>query len=520
MPRETYDVVVVGSGAAGGTLSARLARKGVTVAVVEGGPRVNTRTDFNTHALPFEFANRHIPTMRPGKEGFDTERSRGLGGKTMLWNAVAFRFSQRDFKGRSIDGAGEDWPINYSDLEPYYASIEREIGVCGNLDHLKDLPDGIFLPPVPFKCSDVIVARGAAKLGVKVIHVRKATRTTPAGARPACHYCGNCMAGCDVVAKYNSYDVHMAPAARTGNLDFFPDSVVREVVVSKENRVTGVRYVNRTTLAEGEVHGRVVVVACACVQSVALLLMSKSRLYPTGLANSSGHLGKHFIPHFTGGVECFLTSLIGKAPVNDEGFLDHAYVPSFMHERKRDYARSFGIQFNYQNRRSVGWARSIKGMGKAYKEAVKERYPAFLTFSPYGEMLPNPESYIDLDPEKKDKFGLPLARRHVKWGENDRKIFEDMTRWSVEILRSAGAEILSVSHEPRTNHELGGCRMGSDPRTSIVNSDCRTHDVENLYVVDGSVFPSASEKNPTHTIMGLAARAADHIADRLKRREV
>lgn len=520
MPRETYDVVVVGSGAAGGTLSARLARKGVTVAVVEGGPRVNTRTDFNTHALPFEFANRHIPTMRPGKEGFDTERSRGLGGKTMLWNAVAFRFSQRDFKGRSIDGAGEDWPINYSDLEPYYASIEREIGVCGNLDHLKDLPDGIFLPPVPFKCSDVIVARGAARLGVKVIHVRKATRTTPAGARPACHYCGNCMAGCDVVAKYNSYDVHMAPAARTGKLDFFPDSVVREVMVSKENRVTGVRYVNRTTLAEGEIRGRVVVVACACVQSVALLLMSKSRLYPTGLANSSGQLGKHFIPHFTGGVECFLTSLIGKAPVNDEGFLDHAYVPSFMHERKRDYARSFGIQFNYQNRRSVGWARSIKGMGKAYKEAVKERYPAFLTFSPYGEMLPNPESYIDLDPEKKDKFGLPLARRHVKWGENDRKIFEDMTRWSVEILRSAGAEILSVSHEPRTNHELGGCRMGSDPRTSIVNSDCRTHDVENLYVVDGSVFPSASEKNPTHTIMALAARAADHIADRLKRREI
>jgi choline dehydrogenase-like flavoprotein len=520
MARTLYDVVVVGSGAAGGTLSAHLARQGVKVAVVEGGPRINTRTDFNTHALPFEFRNRHIPTMKPGKPGFDTERSRGLGGKTMLWNAVAFRYSHRDFKGRTIDGAGEDWPIDYADIAPFYDRIEREVGVCGNLDRLTDLPDGIFLPPAPMRCSDVLVQKGAAKLGIKVIHVRKATRTTSARGRPACHYCGNCMAGCDVVSKYNSYDVHMLPASRAGTLDFYPDSVVREIMVSKDNRATGVSFIHRNTLREGEVQGRVVVVSCACVQSVALLMMSKSRLYPQGLANSSGHLGKHFIPHFTGGVECFLTDLIAKPSVNDEGFLDHAYVPSFMHGRKRDYARSFGIQFNYQNRRAVGWARSVKGFGKDYKAAVKERYPAFLTFSPYGEMLPNPESYIDLDLESKDKFGLPPARRHVHWGENDRKIFADMTRWSVEILKSAGAEIQSVSNEPRTNHELGGCRMGTDSRTSVVNADCRTHDVPNLYVIDGSVFPSASEKNPTHTIMALAARAAGHIAERLKRKEV
>jgi choline dehydrogenase-like flavoprotein len=262
------------------------------------------------------------------------------------------------------------------------------------------------------------------------------------------------------------------------------------------------------------------VICCACVQSVALLLMSKSPRYPTGLANSSGQLGRNFIPHFTGGVECFLEDLIGKPPANDEGFLDHAYVPSFMHGRKRDYARSFGIQFNYQNRRSVGWARSMPGFGKAYKASIKERYPAFLTFSPYGEMLPNSCSFVDLDYEKKDKYGLPMARRQVTWESNDRKIFADMQRWSVEILKSAGAQILSVSDEPRTNHELGGCRMGSDPRRSVVNADCRTHDVPNLYVVDGSVFPSASEKNPTHTIMALAARTADSIAERLRKGEI
>jgi choline dehydrogenase-like flavoprotein len=517
MTQRIYDVCVVGSGAAGGTLSAHLAHLGADVIVVEGGPKVDTRTAFNTHGMPYEFPLRHIPTMRPGVPGFDSERSRGVGGKTMLWNAVALRLSHRDFKGRSIDGAGEDWPIDYSDLAPYYDRIEREVGVCGNPDHLEDLPDGIFLPPVPLKCSDQIVRRGAAKLGVKVIHVRKATRSVAGGARPACHFCGNCMAGCDVVAKYNSADVHMIPALKTGHLEIRPNSIVREVTVSNENRATGVRYLDRETKAEGEVRARFVVVACACVESVALLLMSKSRLYPNGLANSSGHLGRDFIPHFTGGVQCFLTELIGQPATDDEGFLDHAYIPSFMHTRKRDYARSFGVQFNYQNHRAVGWARSVPGFGKEYKQAVKERYPAFLTFSPYGEMLPNPDSFVDLDETRQDAYGLPLARRHLSWQGNDLKIFADMQHWSVEILKSAGAEIHSVSERPVKNHEMGGCRMGTDARTSVVNKNCRTHDVPNLYIVDGSVFPSSSEKNPTLTIMALAARLADHLGERARK---
>jgi choline dehydrogenase-like flavoprotein len=517
---KTYDVVVVGSGASGGTLAAHLARQGADVLVVEGGPRVNTRTDFNTHALPYEFPNRHIPVMKPGKPGFDSERSRGLGGKTMLWNAVALRFSERDFKGRSFEGAGEDWPIAYKDLAPYYERIEREVGVCGNLDRLKDLPDGVFLPPVPLKCSDILIQRGAKELGAKIIHVRKATLSRQFRSRPACHFCGNCMSGCDVVSKYNSYDVHMLPASRAGKLTMQPDSVVREVIVSGDNRVTGVRYVHRTSRAEGEALGKCVVVACACVQSVALLLMSKSRLYPDGLANSSGQLGRHFIPHMTGGIQCFLTPLIGKPASNDEGFLDHAYMPSFMHDCRKDYARSFGAQFNYQNRRAAGWAKQMPGFGLSYKQAVKERYPAYLVFTPYGEKLPDRGTYIDLDPEKTDGYGLPLARRHVTWTDNDMKLFRDMTNWSREILLKSRAETLQMPDGPRTNHELGGCRMGDDPKTSVVDAFCRSHDVPNLYVVDGSVFPSASEKNPTHTMMALAARTADHIAARLKRGEL
>ena len=307
---KTFDVCVVGSGAGGGTIAAHLARLGVDVVVVEGGPKVNTRTAFNTHAMPFDFANRHIPTMKPGVPGFDSERSRGVGGKTMLWNAVAWRLGPRDFRGKTIDGAGEDWPISYADLAPWYSIVEREAGVCGNRDGLTDLPDGEFLPPVPMKCSDRIIQQGAKKIGVPVIHVRKATLSVARGARPACHFCGNCMAGCDVAAKYNSADVHMLPALKTGHLAIIHDAVVREVLVSDESRATGVRYLHRETKAEGEVRARCVVVACACVQSVALLQMSKSRRFPTGLANSSGELGRNFIPHFTGGVQAFLKDLI------------------------------------------------------------------------------------------------------------------------------------------------------------------------------------------------------------------
>jgi len=329
------------------------------------------------------------------------------------------------------------------------------------------------------------------------------------------------MAGCDVAAKYNSADVHIVPAMKAGyKLDVVSNAVVREVAVSNENRVTGVRYVNRETKAEGEVLGRSVVVSCACAQSVALLLMSKSRIYPNGLANSSGELGRNFIPHFTGGIQFCLTDMIGKPTTNDEGFLDHAYIPSFMHDRPRDYPRSFGFQFNYQNRRAVGWARSMKGMGASFKESVKRHYPAYITVTGYMEMTPNRDSYIDLDEKAKDRYGLPGARRHWKLSDDDWKRFHAVQDWGSQILRASKSQILSVAEMPTTNHEIGGCRMGSDPKRSILNQYCQAHDVPNLYVVDASAFPSASEKNPTHTIMAMASRAADNIADRLKKGEV
>jgi len=522
MSKRVFDVCIVGSGAGGGTLAAHLARAGVDVVVVEGGPTVNTRTDFNTHALPFDYANRHIPTMKGGKPGFTSERTRGVGGKTMLWNAVALRLSHRDLKGYTIDGAGADWPIDYADLAPYYDKIESEIGVCGNRDGLEDLPDGIYLPPVALKEGDLLLQQGARELNIPIIQTRKATLTRARNTRPACHYCGNCMAGCDVAAKYNSADVHMTPAMKTGHLTIIPNAVVSEVTVSPENRVTGVRYIHRVNHEEGEVQARCVTVACACVQSIALLLMSKSRLYRDGLANSSGQLGRHFIPHFNSGVEGFLTKRIGQKPTNDEGFIDHAYLPSYMHARKRDYARSFGIQIYTGIRRTAGWARLMPGFGERYKQSVKQRFPAYVNFQCFGEMIPNKQSYVTLHKSKKDRYGLPEPHVHAVQEGNERKIYDDMNRAAVAILEKAGGEVLSVSHfnEPIFNHQLGGCRMGDDPKSSVLDKFCKAHDLPNLYVVDGSVFPSASEKNPTLTIMALAARTAEHISDRLRKGEM
>lgn len=516
-----YDVAVVGAGASGGVMATWLARQGVKVALIEGGPPIDT-TKFNTHAMAYEYENRKVPLMIEGAPTMGGDRARGVGGKSLLWNAVSLRFSQRDFKGYTLEGVGHDWPIDYKDLAPYYDRIEREVGVCGNLDHLEDLPDGQFLPPMPLKCVDYVLKRGAGKLGVPVIHVRKATITRRYNNRPGCHYCGNCMAGCDVIAKYNSADVHLKTQATNKNLTILSNRVARAVLVNNENKVTGVATIDRLTKAEDEVRARAVVVSCACVQSIALLLMSKSERYPTGLANSSGMLGKDWIPHLLAFHTGIVEEFEGRPPINDEGALDHGFIPSWMHRRKRDYARSFAVQYDYQGRRAnAWWVKQMDGFGSDYKRRVRRANPAVLIFRPNIEMLPNKDSYIDLDPEKVDAYGLPFARRHLEPGPNDWKIFNHSKELTKEIFAATGIRLISEPEKPAgPDHELGGCIMGTDARLSVLNKWCQTHDISNLFVVDGSVFPSGTEKNPTLTIMTLAARTADHIAGRFKRREL
>ena len=341
--------------------------------------------------MPFEFPNRQIPTMRPGKAGFDSERSRGVGGKTMLWNAVALRFSQRDFKGRHDDGAGEDWPIDYADIAPYYDAIEREVGVCGNLDHLEDLPDGIFLPPVPDEMQRPDHASAArAKLGANVIHVRKATLTvaTPPG-RPAIS-AATAWRAATWWRSTTRPTCTSRPAEKTGQRDGLPDCIVREVLVSEENRATGVRYLDRVHKQRRRGARAPVVVACACVQSVALLLMSKSRRYPdrTGQfqRRSSGGTSSRISP--AGSSACSRTCAASRRPTTKASSItptSRRSCTTASGTTRAALARSSTIRTGG----SVGWARTIAGFGQGLQAAVKAPYPAYRHFSPYGEMLPN-----------------------------------------------------------------------------------------------------------------------------------
>lgn len=518
MPKEEYDVVVVGSGAAGGVLASRLARLGARVAILEGGPKIDSREAFHTHTMPYEFKLRRVPITREGDLGFSGERVRAVGGKTLLWNAVALRLSQRDLEGYTREGVGADWPISYGDLEPYYTQIEASVGVCGHRDGWEDLPDGNFLPPMPLKCVDQILRKGCKKLGIPVLHVRKATLTKARDGRPPCHYCGNCMAGCDVVAKYNSADVHLFPALETKRLTILPNRIAYRINHNGDNRVTAVHYLDRLSRRDGEVQGKVIAVCCACVQSIALLRMSASAEYPNGLGNSSGTLGRHFIPHLVANHTGVIHDLLDRPYTHDEGALDHGYIPSFMHLRRRDYARSFAIQYNYQNpRQPAWWIQQIPGFGVDFKKRVRSYKMAALIFRPNLEMLPNEQSYVDLDPQKKDEYGLPLARRHLVPGENEMKMFADCKRITREVFDTVGITLVAAPETLGRDHELGGCRMGKDPRTSMLNGFCQSHVIPNLFVVDGSVFPSGSEKNPTLTIMALAARTADYIWERFGR---
>ena len=487
------------------------------VAIVEGGPRVNTRTDFNTHAMPFDFPNRQIPTMRPGKVGFDSERSRGVGGKTMLWNAVALRLSQRDFKGRTFEGAGEDWPLDYKDIAPYYDAIEREVGVCGNLDGLEDLPDGIFLPPVPLKCSDEIMQRAAQSLGGKVIHVRKATLTVATSTRLACHFCGNCMAGCDVVAKYNSADVHIAPAEKSGQVTVFPDCIVREVLVSGENRATGVRYLHRVHQREGEVRGRAVVLACACVQSIALLLMSTSAAtrpaWPTR-AGSSGGTSSRTSPAESSA--CSRGCGASRRSTTRGSSITATCRPSCTQQKARLCAQlRRTAQLPEPAIRRLGEVgerlrRVVQGVGEGGVSGVR---PVHAVRRDAAERAVVRRSRSRADRQVRAARGAAASalgqrtkrRCSTTWWAGAWRCSRRPARRSCPCrtarrpTTSSGDAAWGAIRGPRSSTRL--------PHARRAQSVCR----------GWQRVPSASEKNPTHTIMALAARAAEHIADRLRR---
>ncbi len=536
------DVIVIGSGASGGMAAYNLTKKGVKVLMLDAGDTFD-RAKFWTHVLPFEADGRlrrgdappqffldkkEQPYLTPEGRPFDLARVWGRGGKTNVWGRVSLRMSDLDFTSAERDGWGIPWPIRYADIASYYDRVEELIGVCGGTDDSEVLPGSRHLMPAPApRCGEVFLKKACEKLRIPIVAGRRANFTRPHRGFPACHYCGACGEGCDTASFFNSAD-HLIPfALETGNLEILSNAVVARILTDDRGLASGVQYFERQTGAEREVQGRVVVLGASAMDSTRILLNSKSARFPNGLGNGSDQLGRNFCEQIMVHVRAFLPQLYGRGYVNDDGIGgEHVYLPRFNHRpdwRKPDYLRGFGMQFWSTGAQTTGAdvARHLPGFGVSFKAEVKKRYPALVSLHPFGEVLPRPENRVTVDESRTDRYGVSLMKVDVAFGENERKMRAHMYDTCEEILHTLGAEIVPIDREANdvpgsAIHEHGTCRMGKDPKTSVLNSFNQMHEVKNLFVVDGSAFTTASEKNPTLSILALSWRATDYLAEEMR----
>ncbi|MCC6539634.1 MAG: GMC family oxidoreductase [Bryobacterales bacterium] len=537
---KVHDVVIVGSGASGGIAAWNLTRKGVNVLMLDAGVKFN-RASFWTHIKPWEWNARldagrkppqflldlkEQPYEYPPDRYFDLWRVWGRGGKTNIWGRVSLRYGDVDFEGPAKDGWEVDWPFRYKDLKPYYDNVDQLIGVCGGAEDLDVLPGSAYhLPPAAPRCGEQLLKRAAKSIGIQMVPGRRAVLTRPHNGRAQCHFCGACGRGCDISAFFNSSDYLLEPALKTGKLEIVDNAVVAEVLVGGDGKANGVRYFDRHTGAERTVRARVVIVAASCVDSTRILLNSRSRRYPNGIGNSNDVIGRYLVEQVRFHVYAFMPELLGGPVHNDDGISgEHLYLPRFNHRdgRQRDYLRGFGMQFwGCGAAPNAGFAKSLDGFGADFKRDVKRRYPALVALHPYGEVLPYRHNRVTVDGTQKDRYGMPVARIDYKIGENERKMVGDMYDTVEAMLRAAKAEPLpytrgALDHAGAAIHEHGTVRMGRDPKRSALNGFCQMHEVKNVFVVDGAAFPTATEKNPTLTILAVAWRASDFLAEQLR----
>jgi choline dehydrogenase-like flavoprotein len=537
---KVHDVVIIGSGASGGMAAWNLTRKGIDVLMLDAGVKFD-RAKFWSHVKPWEVEDRLELGQRPPQfyldtkeqpyatlknQPFDLVRVWGRGGKTNVWGRVSLRYSDVDFTNPDRDGWEIPWPIRYKDIAPYYDQVDQLIGVCGGDDDQDSLPGSRFhLPPPAPRCGERLLQKAARGIGVSIVAGRRAVLTRAQNGHPACHYCGACGKGCDVGAFFNSSDYLIEPAFATGKLEVVNNAVVARVLVDDKGRANGVQYFDRNAKEEHKISARVVVVAASTIDSTRILLNSKSSAYPNGIGNSSDVIGRYLTEQIRFHIYGFLPELMGGKTQNDDGIGgEHIYMPRFNHRdgRKRDYLRGYGMQFwGCGAGANAGFAKDLPGFGLDFKKAVKRRYPALVALHPYGEVLPRRENRVTVEDTPLDAYGVPIARIEYKIGDNERRMAAEMYDTAESILRAAKAEIVqfargTVDVAGSAIHEHGTCRMGADPKRSALNAHCQSHDVPNLFVVDGSAFTTASEKNPTLTILALAWRATDYLAQEMK----
>jgi choline dehydrogenase-like flavoprotein len=573
-----YDAIVVGSGAAGGMAAHALTVRGLRVLMLEAGKQLDLDSELKSMEWPFEHERRgRMPPDRhalsfneysfrdspyakgspyakvhsyvqgwPGSDysknivvdekehpytGTDYAwvRARCLGGKTNIWGRLALRLSDHDFKAASRDGYGEDWPLSYADIAPYYDRVDRYLGISGVEEHLAHLPDSIFQRPTRLNPAEVKLRESMARSG-RVLTPYRAGVTTDGlkhnQYRSRCWgrgACGRRAGGCDIHAAFDSPTGLIFPALDTGRLTVRTHSIVHQVTVDPNTgKARGVAFLDAVTLEPQEARARVVVLAASTLESARILLLSRSEQHPNGIGNSSGHVGHNFCEHVMGpGATGFVKELAGKARTLDDGRPGGFYIPRFRNlvERHPKFIRGYGFEGSSGTTMVPRASMGSPGFGAAYKKKVREEAGAYIELGGFGEVLARYESQVDLDPEVKDRWGIPVLRFHYRFGDNEKAMCADMAQTAQEMLEEAGIEVVAREEQILTEgwsiHELGTARMGGDPKTSVLNQFQQSHDVANLFVVDGSSHVSASCQNPTWTIMALAWRSCDHLADEL-----
>ncbi len=555
--RKLYDVCIVGSGAGGGMAAHVLTQAGADVVVLEAGGMWDNTKDSAMLRMPYESDRRGAstkerpfgefdaciggwsidgePYTRAAGTQFDWWRARMLGGRTNHWGRISLRFGPDDFRGKSRDGLGDDWPIGYDDVKPYYDKVDRLIGVFGSDEGLRNHPVGYFQPAPKPRCYELMVQQASRKLNVTCIPARLSIITQPLNGRPPCHYCGQCNRGCAVNANFSSTNVLLLPALKTGKLTLVTDAMAREVTTDASGLATGVSYIDRKTLKDQHVRARVVVLAASACESARLLLNSKSSRFPEGLANSSGVVGKYLTDTTGTDVAGFIPRMVDHVPHNEDGVGGgHVYMPWWLDNRKLDFPRGYHIEvWGGLGAPSYGFMGGIHryptggGYGASLKNDYRRYYGATVGFSGRGEMIPNNDSYCEIDPDVVDRFGIPVLRFHWKWTDHEYRQVKHMQETFRSLIAAMGGEVFSpmptkeqgygIASGGRIIHELGVVRMGKDPKTSALNANCQAHDVKNLFVADGGPFVSQADKNPTWTILALAMRTGEYIADQRKK---